>query len=91
MHAVNTSTVPGSVLLTTADGETQVYDHVVLACHSDTALRILENGGDATDRERQILSMFSWNRNEAVLHSDISVSESRGPRTSADARIRGRS
>lgn len=77
VHALNTTKTPGEVQLTTADGETHVYDHVVLACHSDTALKILENGGDVTPRERDILGRFTWNDNEAVLHSDIAVSSPR--------------
>ncbi|KZW00950.1 FAD/NAD(P)-binding domain-containing protein [Exidia glandulosa HHB12029] len=73
IQSLNTSEVPGSVVLVTADGQRQVYDHVILACHSDTALRILESGGDVTEKEREILGMFSWNRNEAVLHSDVEL------------------
>ncbi|KAF8799396.1 amine oxidase [Phlegmacium glaucopus] len=57
------------VVLTTASDEHMEYDHVILACHSDTALEILRAGG-MTDEEERILSQFDWNHNEAVLHSD---------------------
>ncbi|KAJ7028413.1 FAD/NAD(P)-binding domain-containing protein [Mycena alexandri] len=63
----------GSVRLTTASGVTESYDHVIFACHSDTALSILQAGEGITEEEQRILSMFQWNRNEAVLHSDIEL------------------
>jgi predicted NAD/FAD-binding protein len=62
---------PPSVQLTTAEGHTTTYDHVILACHSDTALAILMAGQGTTENEKNILGRFQWNRNEAVLHSDI--------------------
>uniref|UniRef100_A0A8H7XZA6 Amine oxidase domain-containing protein n=1 Tax=Psilocybe cubensis TaxID=181762 RepID=A0A8H7XZA6_PSICU len=60
------------VILSTKSGEEITYDHVILACHSDAALDILRNGG-ITDEEERILSQFEWNRNEAVLHSDVKL------------------
>ncbi|KAF8158029.1 amine oxidase [Crassisporium funariophilum] len=57
------------VVLTTADDEQKAYDHVILACHSDTALQILKKGG-ITQEEERILSQFDWNKNEVILHSD---------------------
>ncbi|KAI0339011.1 FAD/NAD-binding domain-containing protein [Trametopsis cervina] len=45
------------------------FDHVILACHSDTTLRLLRYG-EVTEEEERILGAFEWNRNEAVLHSD---------------------
>ena len=44
------------------------FDHVVFACHADQALRLLS---DATGRERQVLSAFPYQANEAVLHTDV--------------------
>jgi uncharacterized protein len=46
------------------------HDHVVLACHSDQALRILK---DSSTNERAILSAIPYTENEAVLHTDVSV------------------
>lgn len=51
-------------------GDAEMFDRVVFACHSDQALRIL--GADATISEREILSAFPYERNTAVLHTDIS-------------------
>ncbi|KAF9062260.1 hypothetical protein BDP27DRAFT_1300480, partial [Rhodocollybia butyracea] len=67
------------VELTTTRGETSVYDHVVLACHSDTALSILNAGGKPdgtggiTHEENRILSLFKWIKNECVVHTDIQL------------------
>ncbi len=49
----------------------EVYDHVIFACHSDQALRILQ--GDATATEREVLSAFPYEKNIAVLHTDVSL------------------
>ena len=50
---------------------TESFDHIVLACHSDQALRVL--GDDASTTERDILGAFPYEQNKAVLHTDISV------------------
>ncbi len=52
-------------------GPSESFDHVIFACHSDQALRIL--GEAATTQEREILSAFPYERNVAVLHTDISL------------------
>ncbi|KAF7977188.1 hypothetical protein HWV62_4429 [Athelia sp. TMB] len=64
------STEGNKVLLTTAAGGLEVFDHVVLATHSDTALSILKAGGGVTPLEEDVLKGFKWSRNRAVLHSD---------------------
>ncbi|KAJ7628506.1 FAD/NAD(P)-binding domain-containing protein [Roridomyces roridus] len=64
--------------LTTAGGVSETYDHVIFACHSDTTLQILRVGEGMTKEEEEILGMFQWNRNEAVLHPDVNVSRARG-------------
>ena len=43
------------------------FDHVIFACHSDQALRML---GDPTAVERELLSAFPYEKNIAVLHYD---------------------
>lgn len=63
------------ILLTTADGESEAFDRVIFACHSDAVLSILKAGGGLTDEEHQILSSFRWNENECVLHYDEEVSQ----------------
>lgn len=50
-----------------AGGESAEFDHVVLACHSDQALSILD---DPTGAEREVLGSLPYGANEAVLHSD---------------------
>lgn len=47
------------------------FDHVILACHSDQALRILGDG--ATSTEQSVLKEFPYQKNSAVLHWDDSV------------------
>ena len=51
--------------------EPQRFDHVIFACHSDQALRML--GTHATSLEREVLGEFPYSRNIAVLHTDASV------------------
>ncbi|MBI1349173.1 FAD-dependent oxidoreductase [bacterium] len=51
--------------------EPQRFDHVIFACHSDQALRIL--GSHANTLEREVLGQFPYSRNIAVLHTDESV------------------
>lgn len=52
-------------------GGVERFDHVVFACHSDQALRML--GSNATAVEREVLSEFPYQKNVAVLHTDTSV------------------
>lgn len=52
----------------TVDGER--FDEVVLACHADQALAVLE---DPTPGEREILSAIPYQTNDVVLHSDTSL------------------
>jgi predicted NAD/FAD-binding protein len=56
------------VLLRTTRGDVERFDHVFFACHSDQALRILE---DPTPAEREVLAAFPYQANEAVLHTDV--------------------
>jgi predicted NAD/FAD-binding protein len=55
------------VVLETQSRPAERFDHVVLACHSDQALRLL---GDASALERELLSCLPYQDNEAVLHTD---------------------
>jgi predicted NAD/FAD-binding protein len=57
-----------SVLVRPRGGEDELFDQVVLATHSDQALRLL---GDASDREHEILGAIPYQPNEAVLHTDV--------------------
>ncbi|PBK63091.1 FAD/NAD(P)-binding domain-containing protein [Armillaria solidipes] len=68
--AVKSISTGSRITLTTEDGREEPYDRVVMACHSDAVLSILKAGGDIQPKEEEILRMFKWNKNEAVLHSD---------------------
>ena len=72
VHAVWSS--EEDIILETATGKREVFDHIIFACHSDEALRILDAGGGATPLEREVLGAFRWSRNEVWLHSDENVS-----------------
>ena len=54
------------VTLNTA-GTLERFDHVFIACHSDQALRLLD---DASEAERAVLGAFPYQENEAILHTD---------------------
>jgi predicted NAD/FAD-binding protein len=60
-----------AVEISLQSGQTERFDHVIFACHSDHALGIL--GGDATVTEREVLSAFPYQENRAVLHTDESL------------------
>ena len=68
--SITTTSSTPKVALRTASGHTEEYDRVILACHSKTALQLLENGGGATPEEKSILGGFGWTQNSIVLHSD---------------------
>ncbi|MEM7262733.1 MAG: FAD-dependent oxidoreductase, partial [Planctomycetota bacterium] len=60
---------PEGMLVDTPHG-TERFDRVVLACHADTALRIL---AEPLPEEREVLSAFPYQKNTAILHNDPSV------------------
>jgi uncharacterized protein len=54
-----------------ADGcETEEFDEVVVAAHSDQALAML---ADPSAAEREVLGAIPYQRNEAVLHTDTAL------------------
>ncbi|WKB50939.1 NAD(P)/FAD-dependent oxidoreductase [Eleftheria terrae] len=55
----------GAVVLTRQGAE--CYDEVVLACHADQALALLQ---DPSDGERSVLGRIRYHANRAVLHTD---------------------
>jgi predicted NAD/FAD-binding protein len=54
----------------TSAGQTERFDKVVIATHSDQALALL---ADATPQERVTLGAIGYQANRAVLHTDASV------------------
>jgi predicted NAD/FAD-binding protein len=49
----------------------RTFDHVILACHSNQALKIL--GEAADEEERRTLAALRYEKNKAVLHTDASL------------------
>ncbi|MBV9917174.1 MAG: FAD-dependent oxidoreductase [Solirubrobacterales bacterium] len=58
------------VLVKPRGTEAERFDEVVIATHSDQALRLL---ADACPAEHEILSAIPYQRNEAVLHTDVTM------------------
>ena len=54
----------------TSQGQTERFDKVVIATHSDQALALL---GDPSDQERTTLGAIAYQSNVAVLHTDAAV------------------
>jgi predicted NAD/FAD-binding protein len=57
----------GGVSVRDGEGETQTFDHVILATHGDEALKLL---GDASADERRVLGAFRYQPNRTLLHTD---------------------
>jgi uncharacterized protein len=52
------------------DAGTERFDAVVFACHSDQSLALL---ADASNDEREVLGAIRYQRNRAILHTDVRV------------------
>ena len=59
----------GSSIDITYQGNTERFDQVVVACHSNQALALIEK---PTPEERSILGGIQYQDNEVILHSDCS-------------------
>ena len=59
--------VPDGVVIA-LDDSCETFDEVVIAVHSDVALRLL---ADPSPAEAEVLSAIHYQRNEAVLHTDV--------------------
>ncbi|HEY8810490.1 MAG TPA: FAD-dependent oxidoreductase, partial [Solirubrobacterales bacterium] len=62
--------LPGRVRIEAGGCESEDFDQVVIATHSDQALAML---ADPSEMEREILGAIPYQRNEAVLHTDTSL------------------
>lgn len=60
---------PEGVTITLPGGDQEHFDAVVLAVHSDQALRLL---ADASPQEQAILGAIPYQENQVVLHTDSS-------------------
>ena len=54
----------------TVNGQRRTFDQVIIACHSDTALKLLE---DPSRAETEVLGAIPYQRNDVVLHTDASL------------------
>ncbi|MBN0987516.1 NAD(P)/FAD-dependent oxidoreductase [Amphritea pacifica] len=61
---------PDFVVIEDLHGAREHYDEVVLACHADQALALLDK---PTAQEQQLLSSVPYQRNRAYLHLDESL------------------
>lgn len=62
--------LPGEVRIEADGCETEGFDRVVIAAHSDQALAML---GDPSEAEREVLGAIPYQPNEAVLHTDAAL------------------
>lgn len=62
--------LPTHVEVKPVSGETERYDQLFIATHSDQALRLLS---DPSDLERAILGAIPYQTNDVVLHTDTSL------------------
>lgn len=70
VFSISRSTVANTGLIRLeASNGTHMFNHVVLAGHSDQSLRLLQ---DASNAEREILAAVQYQPNRAVLHLDTS-------------------
>jgi len=61
---------PDAVQITGTDGQTENFDHVVFACHSDQVLPLL---ADPCAEEVRVLGDLKYSPNQAYLHRDLSM------------------
>jgi predicted NAD/FAD-binding protein len=61
---------PRAVVVRSAGSAAERFDHVILACHADQALRLLE---DPSPVEQELLSAFPYRANDVLLHEDEAV------------------
>jgi predicted NAD/FAD-binding protein len=60
----------GGITVMTSAGTAQQFDQVILACHGDQALRLLDH---PTADEARLLGEFKYQPNVATLHTDTRV------------------
>lgn len=60
----------GKVFIRTECGDDEMFDHVIIAAHTDQALAIL---ADASNQEREMLRQIPYRPNKVFLHRDQSL------------------
>jgi len=68
--AISISRHQDSVTVYLSNGQSEHFDQVFIATHSDQALRLLN---DASKSEKDILGAIPYQKNQAILHTDESV------------------
>ena len=58
------------VAITLRNGDRHTFDQVVIAAHSDEALKML---ADPSDTEREVLGAISYQENHTILHTDAAL------------------
>lgn len=69
-HAAVTSVERTDQVVVTTNEGAEVFDHVVMACHSTEALAVLK---DPTALETEVLGAIAYQDNEVTLHYDESL------------------
>ncbi len=64
------STTGQAGVLVSTDTGTELFDEVVMACHSDQSLALL---ADPSPAETEVLGAIRYHRNRAVLHTDTAL------------------
>lgn len=59
----------GRVIIRTTDDQEETFDQVIMACHADEALEMIDN---PTSSEGEVLGSFKYQNNHIVVHSDES-------------------
>ena len=60
----------GMAIIRTKKGIETEYDQVILACHGDESLALLD---EPTHLEKNLLSVFKYQKNKTVLHTDAFI------------------
>ena len=69
-HIKTVSRSEGSVTIHFQDGQSEQFDKVIFACHSDQALKLIQ---DPTGEEQAILGAIPYSENSVTLHTDTSI------------------
>jgi|TARA_B110001454_G_scaffold119980_1_gene111968 predicted NAD/FAD-binding protein len=70
VYSINRTDEKIEIKLSSDNAQIETFDAVVIATHSDQALKLLS---DKTSLEEEILSALPYQKNEALLHTDHSV------------------
>lgn len=74
--AINVRREGGGVWVRDANGQSERFDHAVIATHGDDALSMLD---DPSREEQRLLGAFRYAKNRAILHTDTSLMPRREP------------